>query len=86
MPDKSEQAVFQSIILKELTAAIFNQESCDRLVAIVRRCQKDYQCDAAILACTELPLVLNQDNCGMPVVDTTRLLAIKAYEHSLLTN
>jgi aspartate racemase len=28
-----------------------------------------------VLACTELPLSLNEANCGMPVIDTTALLA-----------
>ena len=31
--------------------------------------------EAMVLACTELPLALNDANCGMPALDTTRQLA-----------
>ncbi len=32
-------------------------------------------CDAAALACTEIPLIMNDDNSPLPTLDTTRLLA-----------
>jgi aspartate racemase len=35
------------------------------------------------LACTELPLVLNGDNCGMAAVDTTAVLAEAAMRQVL---
>ena len=41
---------------------------------------KQYDCDAVILGCTELPVVFNADNLGKPVVDTTRLLAYYALQ------
>lgn len=47
---------------------------------------KHIQCDAFALACTELPDVYNQINLGKPVIDTTRLLAIKAVEVAMNNN
>lgn len=32
-------------------------------------------CDAIALACTELPMILNKQNCNIPLIDTTRILA-----------
>ncbi len=32
-------------------------------------------CDSVALACTELPMVLNQQNIHKPIIDTTRILA-----------
>ena len=44
---------------------------------------KNMGCDAAILACTELPLAINEQNSPLPIIDSTRLLAEKALEYSL---
>jgi aspartate racemase len=32
-------------------------------------------CDAVILGCTEIPLILNDSNSPIPTLDSTRLLA-----------
>jgi aspartate racemase len=40
-------------------------------------------CDAIILGCTELPLLLNEENCGIKVVDTTRILAHAALDFAV---
>jgi aspartate racemase len=32
-------------------------------------------CDCVALACTELPLVINDENSRLPTLDSTRLLA-----------
>lgn len=45
---------------------------------------KKLNCDAVILACTELPDVYNEVNLLRPVVDTTRLIAHKAIEFSIV--
>jgi aspartate racemase len=41
-------------------------------------------CDAVILACTELPDVYNEESLMRPVVDTTRFIAHKAIEFSMI--
>jgi aspartate racemase len=35
------------------------------------------------LACTELPLILNDANSTLPTLDSTRLLARAALEHAM---
>ncbi len=49
---------------------------------IAKNSLKKLSCDAIILGCTELPEVYNEQNLGMRVVDTTRLLAHKALEYA----
>jgi aspartate racemase len=44
---------------------------------------QNLDCDAIILACTELPDVYNEENLLRPVVDTTRLIAHRAIEFSI---
>ncbi len=36
---------------------------------------KDEGCDAVILGCTEIPLIMNDGNSPLPTLDSTRLLA-----------
>ena len=37
--------------------------------------------DAIALACTELPVVLNKQNCNIPLINTTKVLAQAAAKH-----
>jgi aspartate racemase len=36
---------------------------------------KDQGCDAVVLGCTEIPLIMNDANSPLPTLDSTRLLA-----------
>jgi aspartate racemase len=36
---------------------------------------KDEGCDAVILGCTEIPLIIDDANSPLPTLDSTRLLA-----------
>jgi len=53
-----------------------------QLQGIVERLKAD-SCDAVVLGCTELPLVLNDGNCALPTLDSTRLLARAALDRAL---
>lgn len=44
---------------------------------------KDQGCDAVILGCTELPLVLNDDNSPLITLNSNRLLAEAALRVAL---
>jgi aspartate racemase len=36
---------------------------------------KEAGCDAVVLGCTEIPLIMNDENSPLPTLDSTRLLA-----------
>jgi len=40
-------------------------------------------CDAVVLGCTEIPLLINDDNSPLPTLDSTRLLARAALRRAL---
>jgi len=40
-------------------------------------------CDAVVLACTEIPLLINPDDSPLPILDSTRLLARAAIKKAL---
>jgi aspartate racemase len=73
-----DQDFFHGIIQKELIRGIFRNECRDMLVSVAN--QLAQKCDAIILGCTELPLILNEENCGIKVVDTTRIQAHAALD------
>ena len=78
-PSPADQEIIQTIITEELQSNRISAESSRELLAIVGKMQAQ-GCDAALLACTELPLALTSENCSIPVIDTTRLLALAAID------
>lgn len=48
-----------------------------------RRHMKQEGCDAIVLGCTEIPLIMNDDNSPLPTLDSTRLLARAALRRAV---
>lgn len=86
LPTPDEQDFIQKALFSELipTGKASNQ-TVRKLVAIVERL-KGRGCDGIALACTELPLVLNSENCQTNVLDTNDILAASAVEKTLFEN
>lgn len=82
VPDAKDQDKVNSVIFRELVPEGATKSSVKVLIDVVQRL-KDAGCEAVVLGCTELPLVLNVGNSPLPVVDSTRLLALKALEYAL---
>jgi aspartate racemase len=61
-------------IMDELVRGIFTREATDLYHGVFSR-MKDEGCDAVVLGCTEIPLVMNDSNSPLPTLDSTRLLA-----------
>jgi aspartate racemase len=73
-PSITERDETHSIIMDELVNGVFKPESIACLQRIIGR-MKDSRCDAVILGCTELPLIINDATSPLPTLDSTRLLA-----------
>ena len=74
IPDEADRERINTIIFKELVNGIFLEES--RLVFNeVTGKFKQQGCDAVVLGCTEIPLIVRPDDCPLPTLDSTRLLA-----------
>ena len=81
-PDPVEREELNRIIMDELVMSMFKPESTAALQAVIERL-KQAGCDAVILGCTELPLVLDDRNSPLPTLDSTRLLARAALRHAV---
>lgn len=73
-PEPDEREETNRIIMEELVRGDFREESVAFLGRVVAR-MKEKGCDAVVLGCTELPLVMSDANAPLPTLDSTRLLA-----------
>jgi aspartate racemase len=70
--------------MDELVAGIFAPAGVSYLQTVIGRF-KEEGCDAVILGCTELPLIINDANSPLPTLDSTHLLARAALRFSVAT-
>ncbi len=73
------------IIMDELVCGVFKPEAVAYFQQVMAR-MKDEGCDAVILGCTEIPLIMNDANSPLPTLDSTRLLARAALARAIRGN
>ena len=73
-PTGPEREEINRIIMEELVCGVFKPEGVAYHRRVIQR-MKDDGCDAVVLGCTEIPLIVDDDNSALPVLDSTRLLA-----------
>ena len=81
-PDESDRDAVHDIIYRELTHGKVLDESRSRYVAVVNRLI-ERGAEAVILGCTEIPMLIGQDDVSIPLLDTTELHAVAAVEWAL---
>ena len=59
------------------------RDECNRIIMDELAGMKDQGCDAVVLACTEIPLIINDGNSALPTLDSTRLLARAALRRAV---
>ncbi len=80
IPDKDDREIINNIIFDELVYGIIREESKWKLIEIIEKYQKEEKCDAVILGCTELPLIITEKESPIPILNSTRILVRKAVE------
>jgi aspartate racemase len=73
-PTTAERDETNRIIMEELVYDTFQPNSVAYFQRVLAR-MKDEGCDAVILGCTEIPLIISDANSPLPTLDSTRLLA-----------
>lgn len=82
IPDEREREKIDTIIFKELVNGVFREESRLYFNSVIQTF-KQRRCDAVVLGCTEIPLIVDPSDCPLPTLDSTRLLARAALKESL---
>lgn len=83
VPDEDARGIVHTIIYDELCRGVVSDESRQALRAIIAKAQTQ-GADGVILGCTELGMILSQDDCDVPVFDTTQIHADAAVDFALM--
>jgi aspartate racemase len=81
-PETNEREEINRIIMDELVYGVFKPEAVAAFQRVIGR-MKDVGCDAVVLGCTEIPLIMNDANSSLPTLDSTRLLARAALRRAV---
>ncbi|MFT3842068.1 MAG: amino acid racemase [Myxococcaceae bacterium] len=80
-PNDADRGQLQRVIMNELVEGMFIPESTQGILEIIKRLRGE-GCDAVVLGCTELPLVIDELSSPLPLLDSTRLLARAALKRA----
>ncbi len=80
-PDTQRDAI-NRIIMDELVLGVFKPESVAYFQQVIAGLQAQ-GCDAVVLGCTEIPLIIHDGNSVLPTLDSTRLLARAALRRAV---
>ena len=81
-PTETQQEIINQIIFDELVRGEQKPESLLYFQQVIQEF-KSRNCDAVVLGCTEIPLLVNDENSPLPTLDSTRLLARAALRRSI---
>ena len=82
IPAPDQRARINSIIFNELVYGMIRKESKEYFLSVIETFRKR-GCDAVVLGCTEIPLIVMPGESSLPVLDSTRILARAALKYSL---
>lgn len=81
-PSAAERDELDRIIMDELVHGVLRPEAAATFQRVIGR-MKDEGCDAVVLGCTEIPLLVSDANSPLPTLDSTRLLARAALRRAV---
>jgi aspartate racemase len=81
-PTKQQRENINNIIFDELVRGQQKLESLFYMQQTIEQ-MKNKGCDAVVLGCTEIPLLLSDEDSPLPTLDSTRLLARAALREAI---
>jgi len=82
IPSESDREKIDSIIFSELVHGNFSESNRLYFNEVIQSLKNEGG-ESAILGCTEIPLLVDPDDCPLPTLDSTRLLARAAINYAL---
>ncbi|TVZ55069.1 aspartate racemase [Lutibacter sp. Hel_I_33_5] len=83
IPAKNDRDEIHRVIYDELSKGIIKASSKESYVAIINK-QIENGATGIILGCTEIPLLIKQEDISIPVFDTTTIHATSAFKFATL--
>jgi aspartate racemase len=84
-PNEEERGEIHRIIMDELVNGVFKPTAVSYFQQVIERLATE-GCDAVALGCTEIPLIISDENSRLPTLDSTRLLARAAIRRAAQNN
>jgi len=82
VPDAADRETVHGVIFGELVHGVVRDSSREKLLGVIERLTGQ-GAEGVVLGCTELPLLLKQQDCPQKLYDTTTLHALAAVEYAL---
>ncbi|CAM1369809.1 aspartate/glutamate racemase family protein [Tenacibaculum xiamenense] len=82
VPNKEDREIIHTVIYDELSRGILNDDSRSNYVNIISKLVAK-GAEGVILGCTEIPLLIKEDDVTVPIFDTTTIHATKAFQLSI---
>ncbi|MEO1008673.1 MAG: amino acid racemase [Planctomycetota bacterium] len=82
IPDDAARLALDAAIFDELCNGVFREKTTTRFRGAIDDL-RERGAECVILGCTEIPLIINEANASLPVLDSTRLLAAYAIDVAL---
>jgi aspartate racemase len=73
VPEKEAQQLIHEKLFSEIELGIIKDSTRESLLSIVKDMIDKHSIDSVILGCTELPLILDKDEYGIPFLNTTAI-------------
>ncbi len=73
VPEKADRELVAKRIYEELEQGIVKESTLKELNEVIGRMKEMTGIESIILGCTELPLILNDENCILPVLDAVEI-------------
>ncbi len=82
IPSAKEREIIHKVIYDELCKGIINKESKDEYIKIINELVLN-GAEGIVLGCTEIPLLIKQEDVDIPIFDTTTIHSVFAVEFAL---
>lgn len=73
VPDEEDQIILGNLIYPNLENGIVIPEDKTKMISLAEKYIQEYDADALLLGCTEIPLMIKADDVSVPVIDTTQI-------------
>lgn len=85
VPNENDRETIHKIIYRELCYGKIKQSSKEQSIRVINNLVNE-GAEGVILGCTELPLLIKQQDSNVPLFDTTRIHALSAVNFALSCN
>jgi aspartate racemase len=82
IPTVSDRELINQIIMDELSIGIIDQTSKNEYLRVINKL-KNQGAGGVILGCTEIPLLVTDKDCSLPLFNTTKIHAERAVDYAL---